>query len=520
MIDPSERRPNNISRVAVKALLFNHLLQKGIQDEETLYGYIKEFLGFIIPTESVCTHHVAPWKSIVDIFFEKRDSTFLFGSRSSGKTRLLSILNHVESTFKPGIQICNAGAIITQAQKNYEYTLSYYEDDLLASTLKSSIQSKTILENGSEILIMSSSLTAMNGQHPCKFRLDEIELIDWYAIQEGFSMTQSSGQWRAQDTLSSTRKFGFGSVQRLLDEADQRNIAVYPWCIWESVRKCERLCHNDPVYGDCPIYSRKDNKTGREVTLCGGKAHSGQGFYPVDDLIKKLQLMDHNTFRAQWECAVVGDSSTVYGSFYHEEIHLQKTEKEFHDKFLELEGEPMTPRHQRITGIDFGGNFACVRMVRSPSNKRRFYILEVYFNKKDVVLDYHVKHIKKMQWFGQGHETIFGDAAARQDILEFNAKGIPVRPCLKDNVFTGINLIKALLEFQSDGQPGIIINAVRCPALIQEFISYAHKIAKSGLPDCDSIVKANDHTLDALRYGLDSLLRGPGRVRSKRRGNF
>lgn len=520
MIDPSEHRPNNISRLSVKALLFNHLLQKGIQDEATLYGYIKEFLKFQIPTESVCSHHTSPWDAVADIFFERKDSTFLFGSRSSGKTRILSILNHVEATFKPNIQIACAGAIMSQAQKNYEYTLSYYEDDLLASTLKSSIQSKTVLENGSEIMIMSSSLTAMNGQHPAKFRLDEIELIDWHCIQEGFSMTQSQHGWRAQDTMSSTRKFGMGTVQRLLDEAEQRQITVYPFCIWESVEKCTRLCKNDPVYGDCPIYSRKDPKTGREVLLCGGTAHKSSGFYKISDLIKKLLIMDANTFKSQWECQVVGDASTVYGAFFSQDLHVIPIEADFLAKFKALEGEDLNPRHQRIAGIDFGGQFACIKLIRSPSHKRRFYVLEVYFNKKDVILDTHVQHIKKMQWFRQGNEVWFGDTAARQDILEFNNKGIPVRPARKEDVFAGINLIKSILGFQEDDEVGLFINGPRCEPLITEFNSYAYKIEKSGLPSLDQVVKANDHVLDALRYALYTYLMGGFRVRTRKRGNF
>jgi hypothetical protein len=155
------------------------------------------------------------------------------------------------------VEIVSAGAVQDQADRGYEYLIGIFtKEPLLFSLMASYNKEEMTLENGARILLTCATFAGLNGPHPNKVRLDEIELIHPNILNEGFSMSQEQRGYRAQDTLTSTRKVASGTVQKLLDEAKDRNISVYNWCVWEVLEPCTRQCKNDPKYGTCPAYSR------------------------------------------------------------------------------------------------------------------------------------------------------------------------------------------------------------------------------------------------------------------------
>src|SRR2546421_11642665 len=72
------------SDVAKRDLLETYI-KYGFDDEDDLDFYIQQFLGFTIPKHSFCNGHVSPWKFLCDVFFERVNFVFAFGSRNSGK---------------------------------------------------------------------------------------------------------------------------------------------------------------------------------------------------------------------------------------------------------------------------------------------------------------------------------------------------------------------------------------------------------------------------------------------------
>lgn len=182
------------------------------------------------------------------MFFERVLSSFRLASRGSGKTLDLALLNFLESIFK-GVEVCNASDTLDQAAKCYSYYLGFWNEELFQQHVgvRRSIQSETVLANGGSMLITSGTTKGLNGQHPNKTRIDEVELIDWVTLQEGLSMSQTItnkyGTHKGSDILTSTRKFAGGTVQRLMDEADDKHIKVYSSCVWEVISRCEHDCH-------------------------------------------------------------------------------------------------------------------------------------------------------------------------------------------------------------------------------------------------------------------------------------
>src|SRR3990172_7611827 len=243
-LDPAKVRRN----------LFKTLVKDGLKTKEELDFYIQEYLGYNIPKKKTCPNHISPFKFLYDVFFERIGNAFAYGSRGSGKTRLFSLLNHLDMTFKPTVTIVSAGATLDQSHRCYDYFCGYYKDPLLKSMLTENLMSYSEGANGSILEVITGSLKGFNGPHPVKARIDELELIRWETLQEGLSMALSDGEYRSQTIMASTRKWSGGSVSRLLEESSKRKISVYNFCALEVVETCQRECFGDAKYGDCIAY--------------------------------------------------------------------------------------------------------------------------------------------------------------------------------------------------------------------------------------------------------------------------
>src|SRR5207253_342130 len=99
-------------------------------------------------------------------------------------------------------------------------------EPLFASQVISSLRSETVFANGSKVKIIAGTYHGMNSPHPNKVRIDEIELMPWVVLQEGLQMSIERDGWKAQDTLTSTRKFQKGTMQRMLDEAPKKGARI------------------------------------------------------------------------------------------------------------------------------------------------------------------------------------------------------------------------------------------------------------------------------------------------------
>ena len=118
--------------------LFKVLQKYGIKDEEILWWYIWEFLGFKIPKIATCEKHnndhdkfdyphVAPFDYVKDMFFENVGDSIAFANRTGGKTSNVAILNHLDMLFKEDCEVASAGSTLDQAQKVYGYFTRFHK---------------------------------------------------------------------------------------------------------------------------------------------------------------------------------------------------------------------------------------------------------------------------------------------------------------------------------------------------------------------------------------------------------
>lgn len=494
-----------INRGLAQSRVLDFYIKNGFDNDADLLFYVKEFLGFEYPTKAFCSHHDPPGVVICDIYFERVLFVLLWANRTGAKTTIVALLNHLDSLFKGPMEIVNAGAALDQAHKGYQYYLNSFSHPLLKSFIADSIQSKTELTNGSVTQIITGSFKGFNGPHPQRTRLDEVELMEWAVLEEGLSMSKGSKTVKAQDVLSSTRKFSRGTMQRLIDEKETRHLSLRSWCIWDIVEKCNRDCKEDKKYGNCPVYH-----------LCGGKAHGGLGWYPIDDLIKKGLNLTKSTFEAQWENKRPSDAPLVFGEYFDREKHV-KTWDELYKIFRVSEFKKHTTPDEwtHVAGIDFGSNFAFLLLAIEPSTRTWILVYE-YFSNIDRRLIEH-KNLFTESSFYPKLGPIFGDSAAKQDIIELRSMGVRVKAAIKgkESILLGIDEIKLQLQNnQALDRPKFFIVDNAANNTVKEFETYGWEMNDDGTPNTEKPQDSFNHCIDALRYAIFSYGRTGGRYDS------
>lgn len=480
-------------RDSLRAMMFHHFLEKGLSTKEELKFWVEEYTGYILGEKKVCAEHCAPIDFIYDQFFELSQTSLGFANRGGGKTAGVSVLNIADAIHKPGIEIASAGAIQEQADRAYNIMINMLsKEPLLEQMVVGSIKSETSFSNRSVVRVIPGTYHGFNSPHPNKTRIDEIELMNWEVLQEGLQMSIQKGKYKAQDTLTSTRKWQKGTMQRLLDEAPQKHIKVYSWCIFEVLEKCTRQCFNDPVYGNCSVYSMKD-KNDEEYKMCGGVAHNCNGWYKIDDFVKKGRLLDKETWETQWRNLRPSGQVLVYGDYFKNEAPWV------------VEPFEIPSNWQRVSSIDFGSKFCYLKAAIDPRDDETWYFFWEYYTEVERDLETHANIIKESPGFNNRNEIIYADPSGKQAILELRKYGIENISPANNDLYAGINRVKSMfLRRGVNGTPKIRVFKW-CTRLIEELGSlYCHKIEKDGTANKDAIVKKDDHAADCMRYAIYS----------------
>lgn len=491
--------------------LISTYLKKGFEDEEDLYFYVEQILGYTIPRKSFCPEHTAPWNFVHDIYFELVRFCLAYGSRGSGKTFEVALINHLKMLYKQcSVEVDLASATLDQSDKGYAHFLGFFKTPFLGQLIENSIKSRTRLFNGSELIITSGTYKGLNGLHGNTMCCDEIEVFPSYdLLGEALSISMSKYDKRskrlipAQDIWSSTRKFSSGIMTRVLSEAEEKNMSVYTFCIWETVEKCTRLCKSDPNWGNCPI-----------VDKCKGKAHDCDGWYPISDFIQKTVAMPKAQFEAQWENKSPSGGPKVFGSTWDENIHVLSWVgggkfKTFESVF----GHKEIPRHwRRIAGVDFGQNFAFGMIAIEPKYGIMILYHEYFYN-KERTMPLHAQHVLNSPGIERVYR-VFGDPSAKQGILDLNdllhkkLRRKPIFPAM-NALIEGVDEIKGRLELSPINNLPRFFCLDSCIEFRREMREWEHEVNPDGSANLESFEEGNDHSIDYTRYALYTYPRMP-----------
>jgi hypothetical protein len=404
--------------------------------------------------------------------------------------------------FKPGVRITNSGAVVDQADQNFEYTVELFRKPGLSKMVRRLSMNRHIIEltNGSRLKVITASKEGFNGPHPHKSNIDEVDLIDWPVLEEGFSMPQS-GPYKGQDRLASTRKSMSGTMSMLLDESENLGMKIYKWSIFEVVEKCTLDCKT------CDIFANK----------CQGRAKQSNGYYPVADMINKTKRLSTRAWKLQWGC----EDDLVEGMFYEDlrkDVHFKSREWFVKRYKIPDDGRPIEqllrqyyPTNNRIQTLDFGWRDPNVfqNWIEMPDGVWVVYKLfyEARLKPSDVAKCYFgLLGTAKNPAFNWAEESKdaekFGDPSGRsyiQEIVEHDPT-VKIRTAINDHAY-GYDAVRMLLEYDEKIDCAGLVCLDSCPEwwIEHKNLRYPNKTQYSGkdIPDKN----CSDHTPDTTRYG-------------------
>lgn len=456
------------------------------RDRDALWEWIKEFLHTEIPRKAICEHHCAPFDFFADYILGEIKDGIVLANRSGGKTMGFGILDTIMSYLSDDTEVAAVGAIQFQAQKGYEYFDQFSSLFPFASNIKTKTMKKTYCHNGSTVQILTGTMSGVNSPHPQILFLDEIDLMAWQVLQQALSMPQSKHGVESRTILTSTRKFGAGPMQRLLDDAVRRKYKVYQWCIWEVVEKLP----SDP---------EKLAEIKEEFKALPARIGDADGYYTWSDTISKHNTLDEETWETEWECSKPGMEGIIYGSSFSDDNNVLPD----WTPYLK-DGTLKRGYFYLLEDCGFGEGHPDVLLLTwvPPEFDRMIVFDERYMTNYGDDQVWEEMEAMLASWGLSLRKHIRGwsvDPHAISEIAFRKRKGAPVMEQHKDAaryiVWNGIKMVKRLM------QTGRFMQSSKCVNLRLEWMSYKKKKNLDGTYSM-VIVKKEDHGPDAARYWI------------------
>ena len=344
----------------------------GPKTDDQLHKWIFDNLGMNVPREAVCDDHQSPFDFVSDIYFERVDSAIAVASRDGGKTMASALIHLLNSLFKPGCESITVGAIWAQSNRAYDNLKKLAvrhgnvpSIDKHPMIIKTN-QEKTVFNNGSVVEILPGTIAAVNGPHGQKLHRDERELMDDEVNKEANNISSSKiiidpdgteRRIKAQDWMTSTRKWAHGPMQQLVQEIEEAikqgfkpTHQLYTWCVFEVAQKVDNC---QVAYPDLPkaeacdchtiVKGEWDDESPRRFSeVCRGRLARSSGYTPLDDIQKKFLENDRDTWEAQKECSKPEVGGLIFPMF---------TKQRYGIKFYEP-----NPMYGAIyMSVDYGG---------------------------------------------------------------------------------------------------------------------------------------------------------------------
>lgn len=523
--------------------LARHSKQQGPQTDDELHAWIKDNLRMDIPRVPVCPGHQTPFQFISDIYFERVGAAIAMANRGGSKTMSAAIIHLLNSLFKPTCESISVGAIEAQAYRAYDNLTKLIKWHGKVDVAKDnpeiqvSIQKETVFKNGSKVFVVPGTVSAVNGPHPQKVHLDEVELMEPDVFAEAKFMSQGKkieidGEMReikSQDFLTSTRKRAHGMMQAILDDIQAAKNSgfkppyeLYIWCYREIAQNqpnCRmaypELPESKKCICDTIVKGTWDDGSPRKFSdVCNGALARSQGFLGLDDIHKNFQESSQDAWEAQQECSKPEVGGLVFPTFTRERVGI---------KWYEPDPE-LGPIYM---GIDFGGTnphaaswyqvlrydvdvYAFDQQADEKPKKRlkegtRVCFDEVYIANISNVEFANLVKAKESLWVRKyknfSVKARFADPAAKAARLEWAINGLPTQYFVTREIPEQVKTVNEMLK-----EDLFAIDLSRVEMLPEEMEAYSYPNKRLGVVnDPEKPIDDFNHQISALRYCMQHL---------------
>lgn len=352
-----------------------------------------------------------------------------------------------------------------------------------------------------------------NSPHPVAASLDEVELMDWEILQEAFNMARDAKGYKSATRLTSTRKKNSGTMQKIIEEADQRGLKIYQWNLWDTVETCPlKTDESGHIIDTQEVYFDTDD-VGRQISTmvytscltcpmlpaCKGQAKTSnagsKAVISLDDAKKLYSTLDSSVWDAQVICIKPGSESMVYPMFK-PEIHVIDYQAALKEKY--------GPQYDHIFDVDYevyagqDAGFICpatvfLQVIDDPETGDQLVIVFDELYEHNIAPS---KYIREFLWPRHREYNVqewFCDPSNSAQLMsEMEEQDLYPVEGLK-SVDEGVDACRALFSL------GHLLIDKHCKNLIWELGRY-EKNPNTGKP-----IKEDDHLVDAMRYGVNGV---------------
>lgn len=237
----------------------------------------------------------------------------IWGCRSGSKTYIFGGLDTFYKSCRfPGYSTKILGGSEGQSALSYTALSEFFslvgqefENEMLVDGLH-----KTSADwvNKSSVSILPASSKSVRGPHTISLKLDEVDEIDPIIFEDALPIPQSMNGHPSVTGMFSTNHQVQGQMDEAIAQAEIGGDTVFKFCVWEIMERCVdyscSTCHLGPY---CP---------GPDVMK------EADGYYQIDDFVKKLHKMSVSALSRDYLCLKVGRGDGIYEREFDEKIHV------------------------------------------------------------------------------------------------------------------------------------------------------------------------------------------------------
>jgi hypothetical protein len=480
------------------------LLHKPRNNEE-LWNCVKINFGVEIPYTATAEWTNAPFQWFSDLFFGRTEQSVALAARNSGKTFLGSKLHYLWNTWSVHGISRHAAATKEQAKVASAYLQMFARDTALSEVfLKGQLNKMdAVWRNGSNWAIVTGTIQGVSGQHPDKATWDEIEFWDIDAIEQTWYVPTDRGNNFRIWAAFSTRQRSFGAMNWLVEEAPKRDVKLYAWTAFETMKRCPScIAIDEAPYGSdaerskvCNLWEDCHGKRGTKAT----------GWVPRSTVCKMKRTLSANAWKVQGLC----EKPSSHGLVLHNFVHQYKPEGNYTRWIFDprrlwyATHDPSEGKKSVIyfIQVDDDGNDHVFDEINDPEcpdvtkAKVEFYercLERGYGDPEVIVVDPH--RTDAMQTWRGGSRG--GTRAGRR----YNADVPPT-----DRASGGQEIDKTI-EFlrhaicDGEGTRNFFINPETCPLGVKGIKEYHYPMDANGKLTSETPAKAYSDEIDPLRY--------------------
>jgi len=156
---------------------------------------------------------------------------------------------------------------------------------------------------------------------------------------------------------------------------------------------------------------------------------------------------------------------------------------------------------RRYRAFDFGftNPFVCLWLAKNPDDD--WIVYREYYQAQTGIQE-HIRNVKILSRSERYVDNI-ADPENAEDRAEMRKAGIKTRAAKKD-IARGIELVQSKLKVKENGKPSLVIFKT-CRNTCREIPTYHYPKGSNTKDPKDIPVQKNDHTIDALRYCLNTV---------------